>query len=92
MQVLPLLGFALTRPWAVRRWRRHTRTQLVGLAGAAYLSLTALVTWQALRGQSIVAPDLLTLSTAFVMLAFGLVWLGIFLQPQDPHQRSMLEN
>ncbi len=64
MQALPLLGFALTRTWAARRWGLRVRTQMVWLAGAAYLGLTLLVTWQALRGQSIVAPDGLTLAVA----------------------------
>jgi hypothetical protein len=64
MQVLPLLGFALTRPGAVRRWSLRRRTQLVWLGGGAYLGLTLLVTWQALRGQSLIAPDGLTLAVA----------------------------
>jgi hypothetical protein len=44
MQVLPLLGFLLTRPWAVRRWSRRGRTQLMLIASMSYLALTALVT------------------------------------------------
>lgn len=63
MQVLPLLGFALTRAWATRRWSSRQRTRLVWLGGAAYFATTALVTWQALRGQSLVAPDMVTLGT-----------------------------
>ncbi len=56
MQVLPLLGFVLTRAWATRRWGLRQRTQLVWLAGAAYLGATVLVTWQALRGQPMLRP------------------------------------
>ena len=72
MQVLPLLGFALTRSWAVRRWSQRTRTRLIAIAGGAYLALTVLVTWQALRGQSIVAPDTLTLAVAAAGAAIAL--------------------
>jgi hypothetical protein len=64
MQVLPLLGFVLTRAWAARRWTLRQRTHLIWLAAVTYCALTAFVTWQALRGQSIVAPDVLTLGLA----------------------------
>jgi hypothetical protein len=77
MQVLPLLGFALTRPWAARRWTLRQRAQLVWLGGAAYLGMLATATWQALRGQSIVAPDGLTLTVAAVGTAACLVWLAL---------------
>lgn len=81
MQVLPLLGFALTRASAVRRWSRRGRTQLAVIAGISYLALTVLVTWQALRGQSVVAPDGLTLLAAAVgagialALAAAVLWV-----------------
>jgi hypothetical protein len=76
MQMLPLLGFALTRAWATRRWSRRQRTQLVWLGGAAYLSAVVVVTWQALRGQSIVTPDIVTLGTVLAAAAAGgaLLW------------------
>ena len=37
------------------------RARLMGLAAIGYAGLVAVVTWQALRGQSIVHPDGLTL-------------------------------
>ena len=80
MQVLPLLGFALTRPWAVRRWSQRTRTRLVWTAGASYLGLTVFVTWQALRGQSIVAPDPLTLAVAAAGAAIALTLAALAFQ------------
>jgi hypothetical protein len=64
MQVLPLLGFLLTRPPAARRWSTRDRTRLIVIAGASYMALTALVIWQALRGQPVIAPDPLTLMVA----------------------------
>lgn len=57
MQVLPLLGLAIIRTRASNR----QKNQLVWVAGLGYLALIGLLTWQALRGQSIVAPDALTL-------------------------------
>lgn len=79
MQVLPLLGFALTRSWAVRRWSHRQRTQLVWLGGAAYFGLTLIVTSQALRGQSIVAPDVVTLVAAGAGLAISAALAGVVL-------------
>ncbi len=79
MQVLPLFGFALTRAWATRRWSRRQRTQLVWLGGGAYLGFMVIVTWQALRGQSIVAPDLLTLGIAVSAVVAGMALLVVIL-------------
>ncbi|MFN8469758.1 MAG: hypothetical protein U0X20_29650 [Caldilineaceae bacterium] len=82
MQVLPLLGFVLTRAWATRRWSLRQRTQLIWLAGAGYLGATVLVTWQALRGQSLIAPDAVTLGAlglglaAGVVLTLAILWSG----------------
>ncbi len=60
LQVMPLVGWLLGRPRL--RWLtpRH-RLALVWTAGLAYLGLVALLTWQALRGQPIIAPDAPTL-------------------------------
>ncbi len=75
MQVLPLVAWLLSR----RRWRglfaEGHRTALVHLAGAGYLGLTVLLTWQALRGQSVIAPDGLTWA-AYAGL-FGVMALGV---------------
>ena len=79
---LPLLGFALTRAWSTRRWSLRQRTQLIWLAGAGYLGAAVLVTWQALRGQPLVAPDAVTLGVmglgfaAGVVLALAILWPG----------------
>jgi hypothetical protein len=88
MQVLPLLGFLLTRPAAVRRWNLRQRTRLMLIAGASYLALTMLVTWQALRGQSIVAPDGLTLlvAAAGAGVALALTAASLWLRPAMEHR------
>ncbi|SDH69493.1 hypothetical protein SAMN04515691_0318 [Leifsonia sp. 98AMF] len=59
LQLLPLLAVMLG--WLGRRWRPladdRVRTRLVVVATAAYGAVLALVTVQALAGQSIVRPD-----------------------------------
>ncbi|MCB0131546.1 MAG: hypothetical protein KDD78_11880, partial [Caldilineaceae bacterium] len=57
MQMLALLGWALSRPAARRRWRETQRLALVWSGGLTYMAWMLLLTWQALRGQSIVTPD-----------------------------------
>jgi hypothetical protein len=57
MQILPLFA------WIIGR-RRSSRT--VQLAAASYFGLFAILTWQALRGQSVIEPDTMTI------FAFGL--------------------
>ncbi|NQX03702.1 hypothetical protein HQQ82_02695 [Rathayibacter sp. VKM Ac-2856] len=64
LQGLPLLAFALARlRTRVPLLRDATlRLRLVGIAVLGWSALVALTCWQALRGQSIVAPDPLTLA------------------------------
>ena len=71
MQLLPLLGLALSRR---RTLNQRQRLTLVITAGAAYVGWIGLLTWQALRGQSIVAPDAQTWM-AYAVLS-GIVVLG----------------
>ncbi|MFI6824093.1 hypothetical protein ACIBJE_24605 [Micromonospora sp. NPDC050187] len=70
LQVLPLVGLALLR--LGRRLPRlrddGTRRNLVRTVAAGYAGLVALVTWQALRGQPLTAPDAATLGAAAVLL------------------------
>ncbi|MEU7282371.1 hypothetical protein AB0A69_26885 [Streptomyces sp. NPDC045431] len=76
LQVLPLLALALAA--AARRHPEArladpaVRTRLVIVTSAGYLGLVALVTWQALRGQPLIAPDAPTLIAAGVL---ALAWL-----------------
>ncbi|MEU8638730.1 hypothetical protein AB0C38_41640 [Amycolatopsis sp. NPDC048633] len=78
LQLLPLLALALTAlaPRFTRLRDDVVRTRLVLVGAAGYAGLTALVTWQALRAQSIVHPDAATLG-AFALLVAG-VALGAF--------------
>lgn len=77
LQVLPLLGLAISRLFATRLNLRR-RTLLVWTAGLGYLALVLGLAWQALRGQSIIHPDGLTLAAlaaliGAVALASGLI-------------------
>lgn len=71
MQLIPLLGLALSRR---RTLNQRQRLTLVITAGLAYASWIVLLAWQALRGQSIVAPDAQTWLAYAGLL--GLVALG----------------
>jgi hypothetical protein len=58
LQALPLLAFAFSR----RRWSDTTRARLVLIAGASYALLFLILLAQALRGQSVVLPDAVTIA------------------------------
>jgi hypothetical protein len=76
LQALPLLGLALTRlgpSWLTL----HARSQLVGIAGLAWIGLIALLTWQALRGQSVIAPDGRTLAALAGLLGLSAIATGL---------------
>lgn len=61
VQALPLLALALQRLVGARLGARRL-TLLVWTAGVGYLTLVAGLAWQALRGQSIIHPDGLTVA------------------------------
>ena len=72
IQVLALVALGL------RRWRRPeaARVQAVMVLGASYAALFLLLTWQALRGQSVSAPDVVTLQALAAWAGATLVALG----------------
>jgi hypothetical protein len=75
LQVLPLLALVLAAlaPRFARLRDDAVRARLVLVGAAGYAGLTALVTWQALRAQSIVHPDATTLGAfALLVAAAGL--------------------
>jgi hypothetical protein len=65
MQVLPVLGWLTMR----RRYCPAVQTRFAFIAGTSYTALTCILWWQALRGQSLVAPDAATLIAVAVWLA-----------------------
>ncbi len=70
LQGLPLLALALIllAPRVPALRRVGVRARLIGVAGAGWTGLTLLLVWQALRGQSIIAPDGPTLGVAAVLV------------------------
>jgi hypothetical protein len=84
LQALPLLAIGLgllaTRVPRLRDAAVGARLVLVGAFG--YAGVVALVTWQALRGQSIVHPDSRTLLAALGLAA--VVALGSFMSVKLP--------
>jgi hypothetical protein len=56
LQALPFFGWFISR----RRFTEKRQLALVSTSAAGYLGLTLLLTWQALRGQPLTAPDSLT--------------------------------
>jgi hypothetical protein len=63
LQLIPLFGIWLSR----RKLSQNRQLALLWTAGFGYFGLMLLTTWQALRGQSIVAPDALTINVAIVL-------------------------
>jgi hypothetical protein len=63
---------------ALRRWRRPEaiRVRAVLAAAASYATLFFLLLWEALRGQSVVAPDAAALASIAVWAAATLLTLG----------------
>ena len=68
LQALPLLGFLLAS-FGPAWLRSGHRVALVWTAGLAYLGLVLILTWQALRGVPVVAPDAPTLLALFAAAA-----------------------
>ena len=66
LQVLPLLALGL----ALRGWQDIHRVRTVWAISGSYVSLFALLLWQALRGQSVIAPDG---TTALALVLWGIL-------------------
>ncbi|WP_143517278.1 hypothetical protein [Pseudonocardia sp. MH-G8] len=67
LQLLPLLAAGLAA--VAGRLDETARVHTVQVAAAGYGALVVLLTWQALRGQPLLAPDALTLAALAVVLA-----------------------
>lgn len=80
MQAVPLLGWLLSarrRGALGRPWLGEGRRVLLVVTGAAgYLGLVLLLTWQALRGQPLLAPDGVTLGALGTLVA-GIVGIAL---------------
>jgi len=71
LQIVPLLGLFLMRRRETWLSTSH-RLALLWAGALGYFGLTALVTWQALREQPLLAPDALTLA-AFALLISAVI-------------------
>jgi hypothetical protein len=73
LQALPLVVLLLRR----RGWPESRRVRAAAVAGAAYAGLFAVLVTQALRGQSILQPDAMTLSMlAAIAVASAAAWIA----------------
>jgi hypothetical protein len=82
LQIIPFCAWLL-----IRRRSAHA-TKNVFILAASYLGLIAVLTWQALRGQSIAEPDAVTLSAFaiwFAATAGALVWS----KRAEPHRLNV---
>ncbi len=61
LQVIPFLGWFVTRRRRLSKLSRGQQTALVWTGSAGYLGVVLLVTWQALQAQPIIQPDALTI-------------------------------
>ena len=86
LQVLPLL-VALAR----RARNEVHQVRVVWTLSASYASLFGLLLWQALRGQSIIAPDgiILTALASWVIVTAGASWLSVF-RSASPRMRAVV--
>ncbi len=71
IQVLPLLGLLFSRR-GTRRFTQGQRTGFIWTLGLGYVGWLVLLTWQALRGQSIVMLDAQT-GLAYLLLLGGVL-------------------
>jgi len=74
LQLLPLAALLFVR----RGWHEVRRVRMVWAIAASYVSFFALLLWQALRGQSVTAPDETTLTGLAMWAAFSVlaVWVA----------------
>lgn len=68
LQVLPFLGWLLTRRRKFAFLNEKHRMALLWTAGLGYLGVVLLLLWQALRGQSIIHPDSATTAAAVALV------------------------
>lgn len=64
------------------------RYRLVAIVSAAYVAVLAVLTSQALRGQSIVAPDAATATATLVIAALALAAAAVVLLQRQLHHRT----
>jgi hypothetical protein len=79
LQMLSLVALLLAR----RGWQDIRRVRMVWAISASYVSLFALLLWQALRGQSVTAPDSETLTALAMWAVLTALAVGIAVSRRD---------
>lgn len=79
LQALPLLALALRR----RALPNASQARVMIAAGGAYAALFALLLWQALRGQSVLRPDVTTMVVAALWIAGAVAAVWVALRPSQ---------
>lgn len=86
LQAIPLIALALGM--LVARYGRladeRVRVRLIRVIGGGYLGLVLLTTWQAIRGQSVIAPDAATLLGLAIVLAASAGGIALVLLASRP--------
>ena len=87
LQIIPFAG------WFIIRRRRLEATRQTGFAFAiagSYLGLLAILTWQALRGQSVIDPDPVTLAALALWIAatIAAIAFALYSSTLSPCQES----
>jgi len=86
LQLLPLFGLALLSGRLFGRQSNSQHLQIIHLAGFAYTACTGLLIWQAWRGQSLIAPDLVSISSAGVIVVGTIIGALIILRDHTQTQ------
>ncbi len=89
IQVIPLAYFFLRR----RRYVENSLTPLLAVVATSYFGLVAILTWQALRGQSIARPDaqtLMVLAVWFTITVGALTGCHLRLSGESASVRSLV--
>jgi hypothetical protein len=81
LQVLPLVGWFVSRR---RRLHATNALRLVWTAAASYLAFVLLLTWQALRGQALLDPDVATLAALLAIVVGTAGAVLLIVHPVSP--------
>jgi len=92
IQIIPFMGWLLARPAIRRRQSITQRLRQIWIGGLGYLGFVLILTWQALRGQSVVAPDSLTLFSLAGLAAIivGAIAISGLFGPKDGNLQSQI--
>lgn len=89
LQVLPFFGWLITRNKQRQSFLNDNhRVALVWTAGLAYTAVVILLTWQALRGESVIYPDRTIIFIAGVMISTTAIGVATVIQRALSEERA----